>query len=104
MCVDLSKFKSTYPQGYKHKVNKPVVDEYSALSIPMKDVDLNNGVRIAKTVNPIGLVDIYDEKRKVITEMRKPNKMATFGEMRRIWDNVNKELYDKLVEIKYLHA
>ena len=104
--MDLSKFKSTYPIGYSEPIpNKNKTDIYTALS-KNKGIDIivPGEVMIAKTVDPIGMVDVFTEGNPVITERRKPNKMATLGEMRRIWDNVNQELYNKLIESKYLNA
>jgi hypothetical protein len=89
MALDMTKFKSTYPEGYKAKEVKETNERQ---------------YRKASTVNPIGLVDIFSEKKEVIKEIRKPNKMASLGEMRRIWDHVNESLYNKLIEIKYLNA
>lgn len=104
--MDLSKFKSTYPIGYSEPLpRKSKADIYMALSNTKNIGEIVPGeVLIAKTVDPIGMVDIYTEGKPVITERRKPNKMATLGEMRRIWDNVNQELYNKLIESKYLNA
>jgi hypothetical protein len=89
MALDMSKFKSTYPEGSSCPLRKPT-DERQYFK--------------GRTVSPIGMVDIFSEKKEVITEIRKPNKMASLGEMRRIWDHVNESLYNKLIEIKYLNA
>lgn len=106
--MDLTKFKSTYPPGFKPTKERLVdnSDAYTLLATTQSDViDITPGVvKIGKTVNPIGLVNIFSEKREVITEIRKPNKMATLGEMLLIWDRVDHELYQRLISIKYLKS
>lgn len=87
--IDMTKFKSTYPEGYKAKeVKETNISQY----------------RKASTISPIGLIDTFSPKKEVITEIRKPNKMATLGEMLRIWDHVNVDLYNQLIERRYLNA
>ncbi len=104
--MDLSKFKTTFPIGYKERKERVInpSDPYIKLA-ERKDLNIVIGeVCIGKTTNPIGLVDVFSEDKKTITELRKPNKMATLGEMRRIWDHVNQSLYNKLIEVKYLNV
>jgi len=89
MSIDMTKFKSTYPEGYKPSLRK-TTDE--------------GQYRKGSTISPVGLVNVFSEKKEVIKEMRKPNKMATLGEMLRIWDHVNVDLYNELIERRYLNA
>jgi hypothetical protein len=89
MSIDMTKFKSTYPDGYKTPLRKSTDDTQ---------------YRKASTIDPIGLIDVFSEKKEVIKEIRKPNKMATLGEMLRIWDHVNVDLYNELIERRYLNA
>ena len=104
--MDLTKFKSTYPIGYSEPIQrKSKADVYMALANTKSIGEIVPGeVMIAKTVDPIGMVDIYTEGKPVIAEMRKPNKMATLGEMHLVWDHINQDLYNRLIEIKYLRA
>ena len=104
--MDLTKFKTTYPPGFKPtKERVDVEDAYTLLAKKNDNINITPGmVKIGKSVNPIGLVDIFSEKKEVITEIRKPNKMATLGEMLLIWDRVDHDLYQKLISIKYLNS
>ena len=106
MQLDMSKFKTTIPAGYKSSTTRAIneKDPYIKLAEEKHLVITKGEICIGKTVNPIGLVDVFSEKKEVITELRKPNKMATLGEMRRIWDHVNQDLYNKLIESLYLNA
>jgi len=93
--MDLSKFKSTYPEGWKAPIEPTVNkdDIYSLINNHKNDSlpKINKGiVCISKSVIP--------------PEIGKPNRMATYGEMTRVWDHINKELYDRLIEIKYHNA
>lgn len=100
-------FTSTYPKGWKISNQDRVSDNtYSQLDTKIDTIDhIKPGqVVIAKTVDPIGLVDIYDKKRRKIKKYRKPNKMVTLGEMKRIWTNFNESLYNSVISIKYLNA
>lgn len=89
MPLDMTKFKSTYPIGASSPLRKTTNKcEFSKKS----------------NVDPIGMVDIFSEKREIISEYRKPNKMATLGEMRRFWDHIDLDLYNRLIEIKHLNS
>jgi len=85
----MTKFKSTIPEGYKPSLRKPFNE---------------NQYRKGSTVNPVGLIDVFSKDKEIIKEIRKPNKMATLGEMLRIWDHVNVDLYNELIERRYLNA
>lgn len=103
--MDITKFKSTYPESYTMPVRQKKEDEYAILAQKKETIDVTPGqVQIGKSISPIGLLDVFAEKPTIITEIRKPNKMATFGEMCLIWDHINKDLYDRLIEVKYLNA
>lgn len=98
-------FKSTYPANWKPVKERVTDDSYSRLNTNLEVKDIKPGqVVIGKTVDPIGLIDIYAEKPEVITEYRKPSKMPTLGEMKAFWTNFNKQLYDSVIAVKYTHA
>jgi len=106
MSLDMTKFKTVIPDCYKQTPERLINanDPYIKLAEEKHLIVTKGEILIGKSISPIGLVDVFSEKKEVITEFRKPNKMATLGEMRRIWDHVNQDLYNKLIESLYLNA
>lgn len=90
MSVTIS--KTIYPEGYSlAKPHQNDDDPYPKLATKKDVYEYQPGrICIAKSYTP--------------PVIGKPNKMATFGEMLRIWDHVNVDLYQKLIAIKYLNA
>ena len=93
--MDMSKFKSTFPKGWKEpkkRDNNPN-DVYAQLGKMKVDTipDYHKGlVCIGKSVEP--------------PEIGRPNRMATLGEMLKVWDHVNEDLYKRLIFIRYHNA
>ncbi len=92
--------KSTYTPNWKDS-NKDRIpeDSYSKLNTQRNDLgNMKPGfVAVSKSIDPIGLIDVFSKKKEVIKEYRKPNKMATLGEMKAIWTNFNQELYNSVI-------
>ena len=91
----MAKFTSTYPEGWKEPAEREddPNDIYAQMAKNKIDTlpEYHGGILcIAKTVEP----EVQGQ----------PNKMATFGEMLKIWDHVNVELYQRLISIKYHNA
>lgn len=93
-------FKSTYPPNWKDS-NKGRVSEDSYTKLNTQRTDLGSTrpgfVTVSKSIDPIGLVNVFSEEKEVIKEYRRPNKMATLGEMKAIWTNFNQELYNSVI-------
>lgn len=93
--MDMTKFKSTYPASWKQPKERQdnPDDVYASLAKQRVDTipDYHKGVVcIGKSVEP--------------KEIGQPNRMATLGEMLKVWDHVNEELYKRLIFIRYHNA
>lgn len=92
--MDLSRFKSTIPEGWNPQVER---------KDNSNDIYLEIGLRKQHTIKVTkGIVCIA--KSVIPPELRVPARMPTYSEMIKAWDHVNKELYDRLIEIKYHNA